>query len=313
MIIKQFPDLTWIKEQANSFFERQRSVDGIVLPHRGWPSVILNATTQEAYRPNIRGPISIFMNIRGKSRCGVNGRLVGVAEDDFFLTNQHEYYTLEIESKSPVELFNIHFGEHFTQSLYASLVTKADQLLDFNEEQLHTRPITFQSRLYRRDSIFNQLITALYQNHQAQFDSLLFEEQLTNLLTYLLSKHREELQKILRLPLTKQATKVELYKRLTLVVDYMRTYFSQQLSLDELAQVSCLSKHHFLRLFKVAFGITPHQYILQLRMDKACQLLKNSRLSIQEIAMSVGFEYANSFSRLFKKKIGIYPNAYRNA
>lgn len=311
MIIKAFPDLSWLKKQVNTRFGDRRSVEGNLLKHEGWPNVILNATSQAVYRPNIRGPISIFMNMTGTSRCSVNGKTVLIPQQHFFLTNQHEYYTLEVESESPVELFNIHFGEFFAQQLYQCMVTQTDRLLE--NEEVNKRPITFQSKLYQQDRHFQYLIKQLQVSHENYFDSLLFEEQLSGLLGYLLLKHREVLKTIVELPMVKRSTKVELYKRLSDAIDYIRSYFNQSITLEELAQVSCLSKHHFLRLFKTAFRITPHQLITQLRLEEACRLLKVTKLPIQDIAIQIGFEHANSFSRLFKKKVGIYPNAYRNA
>lgn len=313
MILRDFPNLTWLKKQTNTNFDNQQSIQGKQLPQKGWPTVILNTSTTEVYRPDIRGPISLFMNIEGQSRCAVHGSTVTIPQGHFFVTNQHEHYTLEIESPKPVESFNIHFGEYFAESLLASLITPTDRLLENDVKSFPEAFLYFHSKLYVMDQYFQCLIQQLYTQHQEEFSPLLFEEQTSQLLTHLLGLHREEMQKVMKLPSVKVGTKIELYKRLSQVTDFIRTYYRQAITLDELAHLSCLSKHHFLRLFKIAFGLTPHQFIIQLRIVEACQLLQNSSLTIQEIAYALGFEYANSFSRLFKKKIGIYPNAYRDA
>ena len=313
MIIRKFPDLSWIKQQANSKFDQQRSPSGNKLPQKGWPSVLLNTKSHEAYRSHIRGPISLFLNLNGISRCGVNGRTVQIHEEQFFLTNQDEYYTLEIESHKPVETFNIHFGEKFAENLYTTLVTKADLLLEESDSIYIHRPITFQSKLYPKTRYFNYLVLSIYESHKEYFQPLLFDEQLTDLLTYLLLLHRKDLAKLQTLPIKKKSTQIAVNKQLNFAVDYIYSCFNELITLDDLAQVAGLSKHHFLRLFKLMYGLTPHQFINTVRINTACRLLKNSRLSVQDIALAVGFDYPNSFSRLFKKKVGIYPNAYRNA
>ena len=313
MILREFPDLIWLKKQATTGFENQQAVHKKPLAQKGWPTVILNTQTTTAYRPNIRGPLSIFMNRTGLSRCAINHHTVCIPQQHFFLSNQYEQYTLEMESETPVESFNIHFGEQFAEQLFTSLVTPADLLLEEHCTSSPDRLITFPSKLYPMDEVFQQLTMQLYTQHQHEFEPLLFEEQISQLLSYLLFLHRVEIKKALQLPAMKKSTRVELYKRLNRVTDFIRTHYTESIGLEELARISCLSKHHFLRLFKIAFGRTPHQFIIQLRIATACKLLKTETLSIQEIAYALGFEYANSFSRLFKKKIGIYPNAYRDA
>jgi transcriptional regulator GlxA family with amidase domain len=72
-----------------------------------------------------------------------------------------------------------------------------------------------------------------------------------------------------------------------------------------------LSQSHFLRLFKQAFGVTPHQYLRQVRLQKARQLLVQKNLSVTEVCLSVGFDNLSSFSRLFSQTFGFSPRQMR--
>jgi AraC family transcriptional regulator len=94
---------------------------------------------------------------------------------------------------------------------------------------------------------------------------------------------------------------------LTLVEDYINYHLHQDLKLDELAAIAQLSLYHFLRLFKQSMGITPHQYILQCRIDKAKYLLQHSKLSIAEIAVQTGFCDQSHLTRYFKRTMGTTP------
>jgi AraC-like DNA-binding protein len=88
---------------------------------------------------------------------------------------------------------------------------------------------------------------------------------------------------------------------------------SYQLPLDliEISRHACLSRYHFLRLFRDAFNTTPHQYLIQRRIEKAKELLRSRRLSITDVCFEVGFESLGSFSSLFRKRVGQPPTTYR--
>src|SRR5262252_8951670 len=69
--------------------------------------------------------------------------------------------------------------------------------------------------------------------------------------------------------------------------------------------------YQLLRLFRDAFNMTPHQYLIQRRIEKAKELLRSRRLSITDVCFEVGFESLGSFSSLFRKRVGQPPTTYR--
>ncbi len=91
------------------------------------------------------------------------------------------------------------------------------------------------------------------------------------------------------------------------VTEYIHEHLHQDLKLVELSAIAQLSPYHFLRLFKQRIGITPHQYILQRRIEKAKHLLKHSELSIADIAVLTGFSDQSHLTRCFKRIVGITP------
>lgn len=94
---------------------------------------------------------------------------------------------------------------------------------------------------------------------------------------------------------------------LTQVKDYIHAHLHHDLTLDELAAIAQLSSYHFLRLFKHSMGITPHQYIVQCRLNQAKYLLQYSELSIAEIAARTGFCDQSHLTRYFKRRMGVTP------
>jgi len=91
----------------------------------------------------------------------------------------------------------------------------------------------------------------------------------------------------------------------------MHKNFATEIDLDELSQEACLSKFHFIRLFSQAFGVTPHQYLISLRLNHAQRLLLTSNLKLTEICHHVGLRDLSSFGRRFKKTFGLSPARYR--
>lgn len=94
---------------------------------------------------------------------------------------------------------------------------------------------------------------------------------------------------------------------LTLVKEYINNHINQDLRLDEVAAIAQLSSYHFLRLFRQSMGVTPHQYILQCRLNQAKYLLQHSNLSIAEIAARTGFCDQSHLTRYCKRIMGVTP------
>lgn len=97
------------------------------------------------------------------------------------------------------------------------------------------------------------------------------------------------------------------FLKLQQVTEYINDHLHQDVKLIELAALAQMSPYHFLRLFKQSMGVTPHQYILQRRIEKAKCLLQRGELSIAEVAASVGFCDQSHFTRYFKRIVGVTP------
>jgi AraC family transcriptional regulator len=97
------------------------------------------------------------------------------------------------------------------------------------------------------------------------------------------------------------------------VVEYIQAYLEQDLSLKELAAIAQLSPHYFSQLFKRSTGLSPHQYVIRCRVDRAQELLKQSELSLAEISEIVGFVDQSHLHRHFKRLLGVTPRAFRQS
>jgi AraC-like DNA-binding protein len=102
-------------------------------------------------------------------------------------------------------------------------------------------------------------------------------------------------------------------RKITRVVDYIEENISHGLGLSELSDVADLSRIQFVRQFKQATGQAPHAYIMQRRIERAKELLKNSDSTIVGVALDLGFYNQGHFTKVFRKLAGVTPGHWRGA
>lgn len=103
--------------------------------------------------------------------------------------------------------------------------------------------------------------------------------------------------------------KIYLYKRIVQAKLFIDSHYHERLDLDNIADEALFSKFHFIRLFKDIYGKTPHQYLIRVRIEKAMQALR-SGTPVSDTCYAVGFESLSSFSKLFKRQVGLTPSTY---
>ena len=96
-------------------------------------------------------------------------------------------------------------------------------------------------------------------------------------------------------------------------IEYIDHHLSQSIKLEDLATHVGISKFHFSRLFKKSLGLSPHQYVMQQRIELAKQLLLTSNMSISDVALECGFNSHAHMGKYFRQIVGITPKAYRKS
>lgn len=276
----------------------------------GWPTCILHVRTKTEDRPKVRGPLSIFLNLKGKSHCKAGSHEVVVGTNDFFLTNRGQVYDLNIDGDEEVETFNIHIEERLTEEVIAGHYLSEGSLLDIPDRS--GPPVEFFTQLYRRDEGLDRIVRKIRNAKMEEiFDPLKESEMMCELTSYLLGRHQKVLRDLGQMPALRKGTREEIYRRLSVARDYMHSYFDRPLPLDRLAQMACMSRYHFLRRFRDVFGHTPHQYLMRIRLGKARTMLAETEVPISDIAFRLGYQDLSSFSRAFRKSFKEGPRAFR--
>lgn len=97
------------------------------------------------------------------------------------------------------------------------------------------------------------------------------------------------------------------------VLEHIREHLEEELSLTSLAALAGFSSYHFLRQFRASTGMTPHQYVLSQRLDRARELLVRCQLTVLDVALKCGFDDASHFAECFRRRYKLTPSAFRRS
>ncbi|HYG11968.1 MAG TPA: AraC family transcriptional regulator [Pyrinomonadaceae bacterium] len=99
--------------------------------------------------------------------------------------------------------------------------------------------------------------------------------------------------------------------KLRQITNWMAEHLTEEFSFERLATQAGLSRFHFQRLFKAAVGVAPSRYHIDLRMSEARRLLRETKMSVIDVALEVGYANPSHFARLFRRETGLSPSDYR--
>jgi AraC family transcriptional regulator len=102
-------------------------------------------------------------------------------------------------------------------------------------------------------------------------------------------------------------------RQMARIREFVDANIDSDIRLDQLAELCGRSTEYFVRLFKATSGVSPYQYVLNLRIERARALLADETLSLAEIALACGFSHQEHFTRMFRRFTGITPGRYRHS
>ncbi len=298
MLLTQFPDINQVRRLRNESTK----------PNEQWNNVALNFECKYTSRTGVESPYSLFLNVRGHSHCSINGSPYRIEDDAFLLTRPGDIYDLTVDNARGTEICNIHINRNFFHTVAASFMAPTQALLSDPLLEVDAMPL-LNARLHPKSACFNAITSRLRSGEPG--DHIAFEQSLILLIEWLLHNNEKTKQQIAALPPVKAAVKADVHRRLAMACDYMRSSYYLPVDLDTLCAITCISKFHFLRLFRACYGLTPYQYLTSIRLEKGASLLKNTILPIQDISDSLGFELPNSFIKAFHKFYGCSPGQFR--
>lgn len=162
--------------------------------------------------------------------------------------------------------------------------------------------------LVRDDPTVRQMITGIFTawEEKGPVYRALCRARVTELLVYLCRHYAME-----SLPAKDAVQRRRDLERLQPALDYIEHHYAERISVARLAEILCLSPDRLGHLFRDGVGQAPLQYINEIRLRKAMNLLKTEEYTVTQVAQAVGFFDYNHFGRLFRRRYGCTPNQVR--
>lgn len=231
----------------------------------------------------------LFYIVSGKGNFMVEGEIFPVKENELVVVNPNINHTEKSMDESPLEyivlgiygvVFNFSKEEH--RDKYS--------VFDFSEN---------------KEEVFGYLMSLIKEIEQKKMN---YELICQNILDVLLIKIMRNADHV-------TINKVELSKKISnecnKVKRYLDSKYSDNITLDDLVELTHISKYYLIHVFTEYSGLSPIKYLNHKRITESKNLLENTDHSVADISLSVGFSSQSYFSQVFKKAMGVSPNEYR--
>ncbi|AUS96891.1 hypothetical protein CDQ84_01935 [Clostridium thermosuccinogenes] len=246
--------------------------------------------------------IEFLYFVKGKAVIRCNSKPIHVKEGDFIVVNSND----------------LHQGESASDNLeYYCIIVDTSLLQSRSTDACEVKYITpisennilFKNKVSNDDNIKKAVgnIITEFEKKEIGYE-MAIKSSIYNLLVLLLRNHIE-----LVLTPKEYNTRVKNLDRFNKILQHIETHYAEDLNLDNLCSMANMSRYYFCRLFRQVTGKTLSDYINSVRINKAERLLKDSSHNITEVAMMVGFDNINYFSRLYKKYKKVPPSSIHKA
>ena len=238
-----------------------------------------------SWGPGVRDHYLIHFIVSGKGVFLVDGKKYHLSDGQAFLIKPSQLVQYTADENEPWEYYWVGFNG-----------TNAGRIV-------HRLPFSEDTPYYKlknphriRETLYNIFLS---RGHEAYHDSLM----IGSLYIFLGELMREAKTST---PSKNNASSVYVIK----AIKFIQFNYSHDVSIDDIARSVGISRSHLYRVFINTAGCSPIDYLTEYRINEACYLLKNSSLSIAEVAASVGFFDQFYFSRVFRKAKGIPPSRF---
>ncbi len=255
------------------------------------------------YTESSKAHLSIKVVLSGTEHYNINGQNFAVSQNEFLLVNQDVNIAMRI-GKNNAKGICLFPSEKELSDIYTTTTSKTLSLLDDPCHKEESPMFTEKRYRFKDNGTGVFLINTIPHIYKALDSEYSFD---TNLFYTRLGEHlildQLKVNEILNgLSSSKKSTKEELYRRVDIAKNYIEANYTNRINLEEVANAAYLSKYHFTRSFKALYKISPIQYLLQLRLNKAAELLQQE-YSYKEVAFMVGFSDVKNLRKALKRRI----------
>lgn len=230
------------------------------------------------------------------------------------VVNEEQVFDIHVKKNPlPVEGLCISLDNHLLSDIHAYSMMNEEQLAERGAFAFSAE-FNFFETVFAPDDVLCKHLGFLAAHLNKETGEIMFpqEELFYGLAMHLLVSQSRARQQAFGIRAVRPGTRHELFKRVNLARQQMSDEPASDKSMSELAATASMSEFHFYRTFKQAIGLSPLQYKLKVKIEKAQQLLLTTKLPLNEIASATGFADVQSFSKAFRKNVGIPPGRFRS-
>lgn len=274
-------------------------------------NMVFNAYSPESRCDNHVGCLSLKTTLSGQEWYTVDGRHLAIRPGQFLILNDDQTYSSSIHKGEGARVLSVFFQKDFAASVFQDAIRPEEQLLDNPSYQNNKTPEFYQTLHAIEPGLaksLSNLVTWLDTNGD---DPNRIDEGLVFLLLDLVRTYRSDRHLIQQVDAVKSGTRREIYRRLCIAKDILHSSYDEPLDLAGLSTHSCLSTPQLIRHFRSVFGLTPYQYLVDIRLRHAAGLLRETTDNIREITWRCGFNDPSAFCRAFRTAYGTSPEQFR--
>lgn len=274
----------FVETESVAYLEpKQSQALDLFLCHSG----IENCNPSYSFGPETRDHFIIHYILDGKGEFTVNNNTYKLGKKDGFLIRPGEETYYKADDKDPWIYMWIGFNG-----------IKAETYLKYANLDENNHIFKYEKDSSLKKCILEILSLNIMNNsNRLKIDGLL----------YLFIGNLIENNKYM----DKENSNTQVDEYINISIDFINNNYSNNIKVTDIANYVGLNRSYFSNLFTKKIGISPQEYLLSLKMERACNLLTNLQLSIGDVARQVGYEDQLTFSKIFKKSKGVSPKLYR--
>ena len=255
---------------------------------------------------------TIRIVINGEEKYQINNQYFNLKANEFVITNPSDQVRISFSGNPSYKVSGlcIYITSETILDVYSSLIDRDI----FEISNVVKTPPKFLNNIYKtKTTKLGLYLNDIINNIRARgFDSQLSKDIIfTDLSSSLFNHGRFEKEKLNLLDNLKYQTRIEVFKRINLMHEYINDNYKSKISLNQLAQIACISKFHASRLYKKIHKVSPYDSVIKLRLKEGKRLLKEGK-TVKNVSENLGFTDRKAFTKLFKKEYGLSPSEMKN-
>lgn len=270
-------------------------------------NALVSGTSRRFYAPDLLSALSIKAVLAGSVIWETGRQRYVVRENSYLVVNRGQPYTFTIDSAAPSTTLSVFFQHGLVEEVHRALTQPDSELLD-SPNASPSASLIFRQRLEPEPS---GVLAALRSLHAAkargQISTTATEEAFLRIARALVREFPHAEEAASHFSAVRASTREELLRRVLRGRDFLLSRMDESVSIADAARAACMSPYHFLRTFRTAFRLTPHQFLTTQRLSRARTLLRGGKHTVTDVCLESGFQSLGSFSSLFRRHFGVSP------